>query len=238
MTLAARQKAPPPLNFVTPHGGNVQLEQGQFAQDVSAQLGIPFNQLSMTKLMAWMQQEGGHWHNSARYNPLNTTLAMPGAGNTGTQGNIKVYTSWAQGVAATAQTLRSPAYKGVIANLSGNGNLASFEGAVNATPWGTKFPGGGKGGGEGRGPSSIPGGETNLPADAASAAAAAKKVATSIPDAITGAVNSVKTGLISWALKVPLLIAAALLMIYGVMVAVRPRESAMSLPRLPVPVPV
>jgi hypothetical protein len=144
---------------------NVQLEQGQFAEKVFKHLGIPLTQMSLTKFMAWMQQEGGNWHNSARYNPLNTTLAEPGAGNTGTQGNIKVYVSWQQGIDATVRTLKGSAYTGILANLAGTGDLASFESAVNASPWGTRFPGGGKGGGEGRGPSSIPGGETNLPQD-------------------------------------------------------------------------
>lgn len=220
--------------FVPPKG-NRQLEQAEFAEKVIKGLGLPFTQLSMTKFMAWEQQEGGHWSNSARYNPLNTTLPLPGAGNTGTQGNIKVYTSWQQGVEATVKTLSAGAYSGIRSNLAGSGNLASFEAAVNSTPWGTKFPGGGKGGGEGRGPSSIPGGETNLPKDAAEAPGAAANAAKSLA---TAWVSPLLEGAGKLAITGVLLLAGALLAIYGIMVAVRPRESALSIPRPPIPVPV
>jgi hypothetical protein len=211
----------------TPPTGSRQHEQAEFAEKVLGGLGIPFNTTSMTKFMAWEQQEGGNWSNSAKYNPLNTTLALPGAGNTGSQGNIKVYTSWQQGVEATVKTLGGSAYAGIRANLAGSGDLASFETAVNASPWGAKFPGGGKGGGEGRGPSSIPGGETNLPEDAEKAAS---KATAWVGELTSFAGKEVITGV--------LLLAGAFLIVYGIMVAVRPRESAMSLPRMPIPVPV
>lgn len=172
---------------------SIQLEQAKFAEQVLERLGIKPTQANVTKFMAWEQQEGGNWHNAAKYNPLNTTLPKPGAGNTGSQGNIKVYTSWAQGVEATAQTLASPAYRGIIANLrSSSSDLAPFEAAVNASPWGTKFPGGGKGGGEGRGPSSIPGGETNVQG-AVEAPVNAAKEALNLPGSIFAILTSPDT---------------------------------------------
>jgi hypothetical protein len=195
-------------------------------------LGIPFTNQSMIKFMAWEQQEGGNWNNSAKYNPLNTTLALPGAGNTGAQGNIKVYRSWEQGVEATVKTLQGGAYAGILANLRGSGDLASFESAVNASPWGTRFPGGGKGGGEGRGPSSIPGGETNLPEDA-------EKGAKALAGAATGWVGEITSFLGKELVTGVLLLAGAALVVYGIMVAVRPRESALSIPKpgfMPIPV--
>lgn len=207
---------------------SVQLEQGQFAAHVLRGLGIPVTQLSVTKLMAWEQQEGGNWHNSARYNPLNTTLALPGAGNTGTQGNIKVYTSWQQGIEATVKTLQAPSYGGIISNLKSKGDLASFETAVNGSPWGTKFPGNGNGGGEGRGASSVLGGETNLPKDAEEGASKAES-------AVEGALGGIWGKLGEFALTTGLLLVGLVLVVYGIMVAVRPRDRA---GEIPIPVPV
>ena len=57
--------------------------------------------------MRGQHAEGGHWHNQARYNPLNTTQSEPGAGNTGSQGNIKVYKSWDQGLVNLKRMMES-----------------------------------------------------------------------------------------------------------------------------------
>jgi hypothetical protein len=115
-------------------------EKEEFAKAVLEQVGIKPTTAAVEKMVAWETAEGGNWQNGAKYNPLNTTLPMVGAGNTGAQGNIKVYTSWAQGVDATAKTLDGSEYEGVRTALEG-GSLASFEEAVNGSPWGTKFSG-------------------------------------------------------------------------------------------------
>jgi hypothetical protein len=71
--------------------------------------------------------EGGNWNNTARYNPLNTTLqesgstTMAGGSSAGADG-VQAYTSWTQGVQATVDTLRSSSYSDIIAALkTGNG---------------------------------------------------------------------------------------------------------------------
>ncbi len=46
------------------------------------------------------------------------------------------------------------------------------------------------------------------------------------------------SSLTSFAVTAVLLLAGAVLVVYGIMVAVRPREGALSLPKMPVPVPV
>ena len=92
-----------------------QLTPAVFAQDLLGMMGIPASGQAVQDMVAWEAQEGGNWHNLARYNPLNTTYPMPGAGNTGSQGNIKVYTSWDQGLEATAKTLQN--YPGILAAL-------------------------------------------------------------------------------------------------------------------------
>jgi hypothetical protein len=65
------------------------------------------------------------------------------------------------------------------------------------------------------------------------AVSSAASSVTSIPGAIGSAVTSATSFLSTWAVKGILLLAGAVLMIYGVMVAVRPRERALSIP-LPV----
>jgi hypothetical protein len=90
----------------------------------------------MQGMLGWEQAEGGHWHNSARFNPLNTTLPMPGAGNTGTQGNIKSYRSPRQGVRATVRTLRNGNYGAIIQALKA-GDPSRVAAAIDSSPWGT-----------------------------------------------------------------------------------------------------
>lgn len=110
--------------------------QSQFAATLLQRLGIHQTPGAMKALVGWMAAEGGHWHNDARYNPLNTTQPMDGAGNTGTQGNIKVYRDWQQGVDATAKTLRNGHYGGILAALK-SGNSSAVAEAIGKTPWGT-----------------------------------------------------------------------------------------------------
>jgi hypothetical protein len=200
-----------------------------FAEAVLLNLGITPTSAAVTKFVAWENQEGGHWNNSALYNPLNTTLEMPGAGNTGTQGNIKVYQSWEQGMTATVKTLKS--YSGILRALKA-GTMAQFEAAVSASPWGTKFPGGGAAGkGVGLGPVIKPGEHPT----GVNVQGAAEEGAKTVAEAAEG---------FSWeklanlGVEFVLLLAGAILVVYGIMVAVRPRESALSLPKMPMPVPV
>ena len=71
--------------------------------------GIPTNGL-IKGMRAWAYQEGGHWNNKALYNPLNTTLEMPGSTkvntvNKKTGSGVQAYTSWEQGIDAVIKTL-------------------------------------------------------------------------------------------------------------------------------------
>lgn len=99
-------------------------------------LGIPQSPGAIRSLVGWERAEGGHWNNSARYNPLNTTQNAPGAGNTGTQGNIKVYQSWDQGLNATVKTLRNGNYGGILHALKA-GDPNAVASAIGSSPWGT-----------------------------------------------------------------------------------------------------
>src|SRR6476620_3671111 len=99
------------------------MNQVSFATAVLQKLNVTPTPGALQAMVGWMNAEGGHWHNDAKYNPLNTTQSEPGAGNTGTQGNIKVYRNWNQGVDATVATLKNGRYGGIISALkSGNPN--------------------------------------------------------------------------------------------------------------------
>jgi hypothetical protein len=107
-----------------------------FANAVLRKLGIKPTAANRKALVGWEKAEGGHWHNDAKFNPLNTTQDMPGSGDTGTQGNISVYRNWNQGVKATAKTLTNGRYGNVLQALKG-GSPQDVAKAIDASPWGT-----------------------------------------------------------------------------------------------------
>lgn len=107
-----------------------------WAHALLSRLGIKPNPANVKALVGWAQAEGGHWKNQARFNPLNTTQPAAGAGNTGSQGNIKAYRSWQQGLDATVQTLRNGRYNGILQALRGNDPGAVAQ-AIGRSPWGT-----------------------------------------------------------------------------------------------------
>lgn len=108
-----------------------------FAQALLERLGVPASSENMDFMLSWMSAEGGNWHNSASYNPLNTSQAMPGElGTMGTQGNIRRYKDWQQGLDATVQTLSSQkhGYPQIIAALKANDPNAAVN-ALKASGW-------------------------------------------------------------------------------------------------------
>lgn len=114
------------------------MAQGEhdFAVSVLQGLGIHPTNSNVKAMVGWTHAEGGHTHNTARWNFLNTTQPMPGAGNTGNQGNIKVYNSFEQGVQATVKTLKNGLYGGILSALRGSSPHA-VAAAIDASPWGT-----------------------------------------------------------------------------------------------------
>lgn len=110
--------------------------QTQWAAALLDRLGIPQSKGALQAIVGWTKAEGGHWHNDARFNPLNTTQPARGAGNTGTQGNIKVYRSWNQGLRATVKTLRNGRYGAILKALEA-GDPGAVGKAIERSPWGT-----------------------------------------------------------------------------------------------------
>lgn len=110
---------------------------------VLGRLGAPTSANNLVTMVAWARAEGGHNQNSRRYNPLNTTLGMPGATNGGAQGDIKAYLSYADGVTATVNNLLEPRYANIVAALRASdppatvANLIGSPSPVDGKQWGT-----------------------------------------------------------------------------------------------------
>ena len=113
--------------------------QRGWAKTLLARLGKPQTSANIKALTTWAAWEGGQWHNSAHYNPLNTTQPEPGAVGINKEG-VRSYTSWQQGYQATVSTLNNGRYKSILAALSAGNNPGAVLKAVNHSPWGTHIP--------------------------------------------------------------------------------------------------
>lgn len=86
-------------------------------------------------LRAWQACEGG----TARFNPLNTTMSVPGATPYNSAG-VKHYPDELAGLAATLLTIRLPYYKHIIAGLRSKSLTAEqilAASRVDLATWGT-----------------------------------------------------------------------------------------------------
>src|ERR1035437_4218913 len=106
-----------------------------FAQALLTKLGYPITKLNVADIMSWENAEGGHWNNSAHFNPLNTTQSMPDSSSMNSVG-VKAYKSWDDGIAATVKTLKNGYYATILEDLKAGGNQ-NFGETVASTPWGT-----------------------------------------------------------------------------------------------------
>jgi len=112
--------------------------QQTWAKELLQRAGLPVTASNIAAIVAWEVAEGGHWYNTAYYNPLNTTMPAAGATPMNSVG-VKAYTSWEQGFAATIATLRNGFYDGVLAALRAGNNPRAVAAAVAASPWGTGY---------------------------------------------------------------------------------------------------
>jgi hypothetical protein len=150
----------------------------QWAHDVLVAMGITNpSQIAMQAMADWANHESGGYNPhvaGGRFNPLNTTEgAMGYVGQGGSQGNIKDFGSYDQGIRAQAYNLthtRGAGYESIVSSLRAGNNAQSIYSAVNASKFGTHnlgpggsapSGGGGSGGGSGGG-----GGAVSAPANA------------------------------------------------------------------------
>jgi hypothetical protein len=107
-----------------------------WAIELLNRLGYPTTKLGVQDIICWENAEGGHWHNSARYNPLNTTEGAKGAKDINSVG-VKAYTSWDEGFTATIATLQNGYYQTLLDDLA-SGGTQLFGMDVGISPWGTE----------------------------------------------------------------------------------------------------
>jgi murein DD-endopeptidase MepM/ murein hydrolase activator NlpD len=119
--------------------------QKSWATTLLKKLGDPTTPQNVAALTTWAAYEGGHWKNTANYNPLNTTQPEKGATNMNSVG-VKSYSSWSQGYQATIDTLNNGRYGNILNALKSGKDTQAVLSAVNSSPWGTHIPAA-KGGG-------------------------------------------------------------------------------------------
>ena len=117
----------------------------EFAKALLAKAGISPTASNISSLTTWMHWEGGTSNNA--FNPLNTTLDMPGAGIFNSAG-VKTYGSLQQGVDATYNTLTgnqadARGYSTILGDLKSNAPLSQVVSDINSSSWGTHIKGGG-----------------------------------------------------------------------------------------------
>lgn len=105
-----------------------------FARALLSRLGLPLSSNNLISIVAFVGIEGGHYANAARFNPLNTTLVLPGS--TRAPGTIvQAYTSWTQGVEANARTLAQSNMRGITQALAQSVDPQMFLRALSDSPW-------------------------------------------------------------------------------------------------------
>jgi hypothetical protein len=109
-----------------------------FAVALLNTLGDPVTNSNTQAIVAWCQREGGAWNSPAHFNPLNTSLKMPGSHGINGAG-VQSYTSWSEGLTATVATLNSGMYRGILSALSAGNSVQAVENAIANSPWGTHF---------------------------------------------------------------------------------------------------
>lgn len=113
-----------------------------FANALLGALGMPDNKTNVNNVVGWETVEGGNWHNTAKFNPLNTSQPEPGSTNfqTGQSGSgVQAYTNWQQGVDATVQTLQNSdpnyGYSQILLDLNTSQPWSNFSSALKSSSW-------------------------------------------------------------------------------------------------------
>jgi hypothetical protein len=120
-----------------------------WASTTLRKLGITPNRTNRVALDLWRKSEGQNTPNTG-YNWLNTTLPAPGATTLpGNPDHVKIYPDYQSGVAATAASLKLPAYSNVLRALAtkagtatvgvNRAQLAKVWTAINQSPWAGKL---------------------------------------------------------------------------------------------------
>jgi len=106
-----------------------------FAEALLHRLDLPVTDSNVAALVAFQAHEGGHMANAAAYNPINTTLKMPGSRPV-TKIGVQAYASWDDGIEATARTLAQPNMRAITSSLARSASADDTLRAVAKSPWG------------------------------------------------------------------------------------------------------
>jgi hypothetical protein len=116
----------------------------KFAKQLLQGLGATATPEAIANIVMWEGKEGGNWHNTAKFNPLNTSYQLGGSTNfnTGRSGKgVQAYTSWKQGLQATIGTLTgqnadSRGYTAIVDFLKhGGGSNADMLKLMQGSKW-------------------------------------------------------------------------------------------------------
>lgn len=134
-------------------------DKKQWATEFLTKLGKPLTDSNINAVTTWMAWEGGHWKNSAHYNPLNTTLGTKNATGSMNSVGVKRYNSWGAGLDATIQTISTGkyGYDAILNALSKGNDAQAVISAINSSKWGTNIPTNSGGGSSGFGGSGLSG---------------------------------------------------------------------------------
>lgn len=109
-----------------------------WARALLTAMHYPVTANNMTTILAWEYAEGGHFHNGAHWNPLNTTRDSAKYGRLpGNSAGVAVYPDFATGLAQTVATLNLAYYGAVRRDLAASAPPSTTTAAVAASPWGT-----------------------------------------------------------------------------------------------------
>lgn len=140
-TSAAAKKASPsaPVKVKGPTADGAYTAH-TWAAALLQKLGAPVTEANVEAMVAWEAEEGGHWNNTATYNPLNTIEQMQGSTPYEAGKSVQAYTSWEQGLNATVRTLESSGegYESILAALKDGSDPNAVANAVVNSHWGTK----------------------------------------------------------------------------------------------------
>jgi hypothetical protein len=121
-------------------------DQQEWATQFLGRIGAPVTETNLKSVNTWMRFEGGHWKNSAHYNPLNTTLDMGGSEIMNSH-KVRRYTSMEEGLDATVRTIlgnksAERGYDAIVGALKNNADPQTVFNLINESSWGTKIRGG------------------------------------------------------------------------------------------------
>lgn len=113
-------------------GRGMTISYGQWAQDFLATLGAPVSRSNLVAVVAWEAAEG----TLATWNPLATTMRMPGATVYNSHG-VRNYLSKEQGIEASIKTVRLPnhGYEAIISSLKASAPAMDTGRAINRSDW-------------------------------------------------------------------------------------------------------